>query len=443
MTKHPLSVVGVWLTSISAFAFLFLFFADVFGIHHNPYVGMVAFLILPAFFVLGLLLIPFGAWLDRRRRSKGLAPRTWPKLDLNLPQQRRIVGIVAVLTLVNLLIVSLAAFRGIEYMDSPQFCGQICHTVMEPEFIAHETGPHAKVACVECHIGSGAGAFVYYKLNGARQLAHLVIGKYPKPVPSPVFNLRPARDTCEHCHSAETWRGDHLRDVRSYADDEKNTESVTSLLLHVGGGTHRFGLKSGVHWHADLSNEIEFVATDGKRQTIPYVRVKDASGTVREYRTADVTDAQISAGDHRRMDCIDCHNRPTHSLSLTPERAVDEAIAAGAIPVSLPFARREAILALKASHPDRAKADGEIAQQLATFYGGHPAPKADVDRLVAATQFLYGRNIFPAMNVTWGTHPNNLGHTDYPGCFRCHDDQHKAADGKVIRQDCDLCHDMK
>jgi hypothetical protein len=445
MTRHPLSVVGVWLTTISAFVFLFVFLVDLFGLHHNPYFGLVFFIVLPVFFVLGLTLIPIGIVLERRRRAKGLAPHVWPKLDLNLQSHQRGVAIIGALTIVNLLIVSIAAYRGLEYMDSPTFCGQVCHSVMEPEFVAHHEGPHSPVPCVECHIGPGPGGFVKAKLNGTRQVFELMTSSYPRPVPSPVHNMIPARDTCQHCHWPEKWHGDRVKEIRAYADDEKSTESVTTLVLHLGGGTHRFGLKSGIHWHADVANEIDYVATDEKRQTIPYVRVKDATGTVREYRAPDANDAQIASAASRRMDCIDCHNRPTHAFSVSPERAVDAAIAAGAIPLGLPFARHQVVEAVKASYSGRATAEQSIADGLRKFYASQPAPppSADVDRLVAAAQFIYSRNVFPTMNVTWGTHANNLGHMDSPGCFRCHDDQHKAADGRVIRQDCDLCHDMK
>jgi nitrate/TMAO reductase-like tetraheme cytochrome c subunit len=356
--------------------------------------------------------------------------------------------IVLVLTIANVLIVSLAAYRGVEYMDTPQFCGQTCHRVMQPEYEAHETGPHSRVTCVECHVGSGAQSYVYYKLNGMRQLAHFATGRYPKPVPSPVFNLRPARGTCEMCHSPETFHGDKTRVVPDYANDEKNTSNATRLVMHIGGGLPEFGLGAGIHWHTNSRIEIEFVATDPQRQQIPYVRMKDADGTVHEYRAPDADAAKIAAGEPRRMDCVDCHNRPTHDFFATPERAVDMALARGAIPTDLPFVRRQAVEVLKAAYPDREAADRDIATRLRTFYatprsGGSPSSAAQVDRAVTATQFLYARNVFPDMNVTWGTHPTNLGHTDAPGCFRCHDDQHKSSDGRVIRQDCELCHEIQ
>ncbi|HYT66458.1 MAG TPA: NapC/NirT family cytochrome c [Vicinamibacterales bacterium] len=448
MKRHPVSVLGVAIVTLSALVFVFVFLLDWFGLHTNPYLGIVFFLILPAFFVLGLVMIPLGMYLDRRRHAKGLEPRRFPQIDLNNPRHRRTVLAVVSLTLVNLLIVSLAAYRGIDFMDSPQFCGQVCHTVMEPEFTAYQEGPHSRIRCVDCHIGPGAPWFVKSKLDGSRQVLSVMRHTYSKPIATPVRTLRPARDTCEQCHWPEKFHGDKVEIIRDYANDEKSTESVTRLMVHVGGGSERMGVATGIHWHMNVANVIEYVATDAKRQVIPYVRLKDRQGNVREFRATGVTDDQIAKGERRRMDCMDCHNRPSHPLSPSPERAVDGALARGEISRELPFARREAVQTLKASYPDRATAEQQIAQRLRAFYGQNyaslvPAHGAEIDQLVRAAQRLYGRNVFPAMNVTWGTHENNLGHTDAPGCFRCHDDQHKTADGRVIKQDCDLCHDIQ
>jgi hypothetical protein len=271
---------------------------------------------------------------------------------------------------------------------------------------------------------------------------------YSRPIPSPVHSLRPARDTCEQCHWPEKFHGDKVEVVREYGNDEKNTESVTRLMVHVGGGSQRLGVASGIHWHMNVANEIDYVTTDEQRQTIPYVRMKDYQGNVREYRAAGVTDEQIAKGERRRMDCMDCHNRPSHPFSATPERAVDAAIGRGEVSRDLPFVRREMVNALKEKYPDQPTAETQIAQKIRTFYGQNyaslmPAHGTEIDNAVSAAQRLYNRNVFPAMNVTWGTHENNLGHMDSPGCFRCHDDQHKTLDGRVIKQDCDLCHDIQ
>ncbi len=448
MKRHPLSVAGVAIVTLSAVMFLFVLLLDVFGLHTNPYLGIVFFLILPMIFIGGLLLIPLGIYFERRRTAKGLAPRGWPRLDLNDPVHRRGVLAVAALTLVNVMIVSLAAYRGLEFMDSPQFCGQVCHTVMEPEFVAYQEGPHSRVRCVDCHIGPGAPWFVKAKLDGTRQVLAVMRGTYSKPIGTPVHNLRPARDTCEQCHWPEKFHGDKVEVIREYGNDEKNTESVTRLLVHVGGGSELLGTASGIHWHMNVANEIDYIATDEKRQIIPYVRMKDRHGTVREFRAPGVTDEQIAKGERRRMDCVDCHNRPSHPFSASPQRAVDEAIARGEIPRSLPFARRETVEALKVGYATRADAERDIATRIRTFYGQNyaslvPSHGTQIDQTVLTAQRLYARNVFPGMKVTWGTHENNLGHTDAPGCFRCHDDQHKTADGRVIKQDCDLCHDLQ
>ena len=448
MKKHPLSVIGAGLATLSAVAFIFVLFMDWLGLHTNPYLGIVFFFVIPAFFVLGLLLIPAGMWLNRRRRARGLDTPVWPHVNLNDPVHRRRALVVVTLTLVNLLIVSLAAFKGIEYMDSPEFCGRVCHTVMEPEYAAYQDGPHSRVRCVDCHIGPGAPWFVKSKLDGTRQVVAVMRDSYSRPIPSPVRDLRPARDTCEQCHWPEKFHGDKVDVIREYGNDEKNTESVTRLMVHVGGGSPRLGVSSGIHWHMSVANRIEYVATDPQRQTIPYVRLVDERGNIREFRAPGASDDQIAKGERRVMDCMDCHNRPSHPFSATPERAVDAAIARGEIARDLPFARREAVAALKGDYPDRAAADTQIDRRIKSFYGQNypslvPAHGADIDNLVRAARRLYGRNVFPQMKVTWGTHENNLGHTDSPGCFRCHDDQHKTPDGRVIRQDCDLCHEIQ
>jgi len=446
-TRNPLTLFGGWLTTVSALLFLAVFFADVFGLHTNPYIGIIFFLILPGFFAGGLALMPLGIFLSRRRERLGKPAFevTWPIIDLNRPYTRRVAGLMIFLTFANIVVISLAAFRGVEYMDSPQFCGQVCHSVMQPEFTAYQAGPHARVACVDCHIGPGAPWFVKSKLSGTRQLFAVAFKTYPTPIPSPVQNLRPARDTCEQCHWPEKFTGDRVRQVREFGDDEANTESSTTLRLHVGSGS---GTEAhGIHWHMAPSTKVTYVTTDEKRQTIVYVKVEDRTG-VREFRGDGVTDAQLAKGTRREMDCMDCHNRPSHRFDATPERAVDEAIATGTLATSLPFVRREAVAALKVKYPTQEAAASGIAKHLTGFYtqqlGGQAAARqAEVAKAIAATQGVYRRNIFPTMNITWGTYPNNLGHVDFPGCFRCHDDAKKTKDGRVIKQDCELCHKME
>ena len=351
LIRSPISVAGMMLTTVSAALFLVVFLADLFGLHTNPYLGIVFFLVLPAVFVLGLVLIPLGAWVERRRRAAGKAPTAvyWPRIDLNDPAQRTAAIAVFGLTIANIVIVSLGAYRGVQYMDSVGFCGQVCHTPMGPEFVAHENQPHARVKCVECHVGPGASSFAKAKLAGTRRVLAVALGTYPRPIVAAADKLLSAGDTCEQCHWSEQFHGDKVRRIVEYANDEKNTESVTTLRVHVGGGNGRLGTATGIHWHMNVANKIEYIASDAERQVFPYVRITDGAGNVREFFADGVTPEQVATGERRRMDCTDCHNRPSHAIAATPQRAVNESMALGHIPSTLPFIHREAVNVLKAS----------------------------------------------------------------------------------------------
>jgi hypothetical protein len=446
--RSPLSVAGMVLTTVSAVIFLVVFLADLFGMHTNPYIGIVFFVVLPGVFVFGLILIPLGAWIERRRRAAGTAPSEfrWPRLDLNDPRQRGFAVIVFALTMANIVIVSLASYRGIEYMDSVEFCGQVCHSVMKPEAVAHRDGPHARVTCVECHIGAGATWFAKSKISGTRQIFAVAFNTHPRPIPSPVEDLRPARDTCEQCHWPAKFHGDKVVRKVEYGDDEKSTESATVLQLHVGG--QQPGQSLGIHWHADPANEIDYITTDRGRQTIPYIRVRDRNGAVREYLAEGVTEEQLAQGERRRMDCMDCHNRPSHRFAPSAARAVDSGIARNVLSTSLPYVRREAVRLVGADYPSESAALDAIAKGLDDFYRSsyadiYASRRDEVNKAIAAAQLVYRRNVFPEMNVKFGTYADNAGHMDFPGCFRCHDDSHKTKAGKAIGQDCETCHTIQ
>ncbi|MFB3852462.1 MAG: NapC/NirT family cytochrome c [Vicinamibacterales bacterium] len=447
IARHPVGLFGIWLTTVSAVLFLAFFAFDIFGYFTNPYLGVVFFLLLPGLFVLGLLLIPFGVWLERRAVRRGRAPGAarWPVIDLNDQHRRRLAGFVAAATVANLLVISLAAYRGIEYMDSVEFCGQVCHTVMTPQFTAYHGSPHARVACVECHIGPGAPWFVQAKLSGTRQVFAVMLDTYPRPIPSPVENLRPARETCEQCHWPEKFTGDRIRTLREYASDEANTETATVMRLHVGGAGER-PEPHGIHWH--IANRVTYVTTDDKRQEIPYVRIDYADGNSREFKVEGVGEADLARGERRVMDCVDCHNRPSHAFAPSAERAIDAVIETGEMPASLPFIRREAIAAVTESYGSHEAAAEAIEARLLGFYRvQYPSiaaeRRADIESAVRAAISAYRRNVFPVMKVAWGTYINNIGHSQFPGCFRCHDDLHLAENGATIRQDCSLCHEIQ
>ena len=449
LMRNPVSTIGAFVATVSALLFAVGFVGSVLGMEGSPYIGIVFFLLVPCLFVFGLLLVPLGMLIERRRRRRE-GPDVafvWPRLDFNQARTRRVGFAVAVLTVLNGMLVALAAYKGVEYMDSVPFCGQLCHTVMQPEFAAYQDGPHSRVACVQCHIGPGAPWFVKSKLSGLRQVYAVAFRTYSRPIPSPVTDLRPARDTCEQCHWPEKFHGDLVSVVREYASDEPNTETTTTLQVHVGGVRKGPAGSTGIHWHVDPGNRVDYVTTDERRQVIPSVRFTGRDGQVRDYVVEGVSAADLARGERRTLDCIDCHNRPTHPFAGSAERAVDQAIASGDIPGTLPFVRREAVALVTATYSSQQEAAAAIREKLGQFYRQnyaevYRARQNDVDQAIREIERVYGRNVFPSMRVTWGTHPNNIGHANFPGCFRCHDDAHRTSDGRVIRQDCDLCHTM-
>ncbi len=413
-----------------------------------PYAGIVLYLLLPGLFALGLLLMPAGAlWQRRKLKRQGTLPAEYPRVDLRSPVLRRAAALVAIATGLNVMILGVASYLGVQYMDSVEFCGRSCHSVMAPEYTAHRDSPHSQVACAECHIAAGAPGFVYAKVSGVRQVFALALKSYPTPIPAPVSHLPSANQICERCHSRQNFVGDELLVRPKFADDAANTKSYDVLVMRVGGPTGRGA--AGIHGrHLEHGSRVSYVSIDARRQIIPVVRYTDESGKTVEYVSTDVktTPGQLRRGEHRTMDCMDCHNRPSHTFQM-PEKAVDRAMAAGRISPGLPFVRKQTLALLKTSYPDREAASAAIAEKLAEFYRtSYPeiyrSRRAQVEAAADQTRQIYLQNVFPAMKIGWGTYPNDLGHDDFPGCFRCHDGNHKSKDGKVITQDCDACHEL-
>jgi hypothetical protein len=440
LARHPVAIAGALITTASAVVFIALVIAELVGLFENPYSGLVVFVAIPAVFLLGLLLIPLGMWLEQRRLQRHPeATADWPVLDLGQPLVRRRALLFFALSAANIIIVLVAGYGSLHWMESPTFCGQACHTPMEPQFTAWQSGPHARTACVRCHIAEGAQGFVQAKLAGTRQLAHVITNKLPRPVP-PGAHMAPGAQaqTCRGCHQPERVIGDPIRVYPEYTDDQENTDASTTLLLFLGGPQSE---GRSVHWHADPANRIEYVATGADRQTIVYVKATDAKGQIKEYRTADATDQAISSGTRRTMDCADCHNTVGHPISPGPEKVVDRAMYAGSISPKLPYAKRESVRLLTASYPSKEAALSGIDQGLRDFYKSQSgADQQAVNRAASTLQDLYRGHVFPSMKVTWGSYPENRGHIVSPGCVRCHDDEHKAKDGSAINGDCEYCH---
>jgi nitrate/TMAO reductase-like tetraheme cytochrome c subunit len=442
LSNNWVSLIGVVVVTTATVFWLFLLPTTMRGDVHNPYNGILAFLLLPALFFLGLLLIPVGIyWRNKKERRRGLYPASFPPLNLRNVEFRRLIAFVGVTTFANIVIASQLAYGAVSYMETVSFCGQTCHTVMQPEFTAYQSSPHSRVECVQCHIGPGESWFVRSKLSGIRQVFAVMFHTYETPIPTPVRSLRPARETCEACHWPQKYGEDRLQIINKFGDDENNSPVKTVLLMKIGGGNKGIGIH-GTHLGPGV--RIRYGHSDVQRQTIPWIEY-DGPGGKTVYR-AEGAPADGKGLSMREMDCIDCHNRPSHSYKL-PERAVDEAMFAGDLSASLPFARKKSVEILKKEYASRDAAAAQIPAALEAFYRGtYPAVYKERQTEVVKTArnllAIYNRNVFPAMKVTWGAYPNNIGHTDFPGCFRCHDDSHASADGRKVTQDCGACHSL-
>ncbi|MEO7192789.1 MAG: NapC/NirT family cytochrome c [Vicinamibacterales bacterium] len=427
LARNPVSLAGTWVTTLAVFAFVTYLALEGFGLLASPYSGLFGFLIVPAVFAVGLLLIPLGIWIESRRRKRGKPAWHWPAIDLNNARTRGIIAAVVGLTLVNVVIVAVASVGAVEYSESNSFCGQLCHVPMQPEFTAHQFSAHAKIKCVNCHVAPGASGALTAKMNGTRQLYRLVTGTYARPIPSPRDRIPVPAATCQQCHSAMPPERVTERAFVEHKNDEKNTELKTTMSVYLGR----------IHWHARPDVVVEYIASDNANEVIPYVKVTEKGKTTTEYLSADAKTKP--AGLVRRMDCLDCHNRPAHLLTDTPEGAVDRALVRGEVSADLPFVRRDMVAALSGDYPDEGAALQAISDRLNKALG---AGSQGVAQAVQVTQRLYSSNIFPKMKITWGTYKNQLLHPDQSGCFRCHDDEHKAVGDaeKVVRQDCEMCH---
>jgi hypothetical protein len=440
LSSNWLSLAGVVLVTTAAILWLFLLPTTLRGGADTPYIGILVFLVLPAPFFLGLVLIPLGMWLKRKRTGyPEIYPPDFPAPTWRNPELRKLVYFIGGTTVVNVVIGSQLTYSAVNYMDSVTFCGQTCHNVMQPEFTAYQNSPHSKVECVKCHIGPGASWFVRSKLSGVGQVVAVTFNTYPRPIPTPVRNLRPARETCEACHWPQKYGEDRVRIISKFADDEHNTLTKSVLLVKIGGGNGGVGIH-GTHLGPGV--RIRYAHSDESRQTIPWVEYSGPSGS----KVYAVPDAKTAGLPVREMDCMDCHNRPTHTYEL-PERGLDRAMAAGLVSSSLPFAKKEALEVIKAKYNSRDEAVQAIPAAFTKFYReSYPEIwKHDPGEVVASGQQVlevWKRNVFPEMSVTWGAYPNNLGHMDFPGCFRCHDGSHATKGGDSITQDCNACHNL-
>jgi NapC/NirT cytochrome c family, N-terminal region len=448
-SKNWLSIIGSIIATINLLLILLLFLISTIFNKGNTNLGLFIYIILPGFLLFGLILIPIGMFLERKRIFRSLTHEAarLPYIDLNDPSHRNAFIIFTVTTIVVLFLSTLGSFKAYHITESVEFCGTLCHQVMEPEHTAYLNSPHANVLCVECHVGSGASWYVKSKLSGLRQVYAVLTNTYPRPIETPLHDLRPARETCEKCHWPQKFYARTLWTNKYFLADSLNTEWDIMLQMKTGPEYSGLGLREGIHWHINPEVNIEYISVDDKREIITYVKyINKSSGKVTIYRDDNnpISDSLIAVSSKRTMDCIDCHNRPSHNYD-SPTVYFDKAMLTGAVSKNIPFIKKTAMDILRDTFSSTDTAMMKINEGITGFYKSNYSDYYEknrdlIQKSVAAIQKGFSLNTFPAMKVSYDVYPDHIGHLESEGCFRCHNDSFKSEDGRIITKDCTLCH---
>ncbi|UCD63909.1 MAG: NapC/NirT family cytochrome c [Candidatus Zixiibacteriota bacterium] len=445
--RHPLAAVGGALFAAGVFLFLILLVIDLTAPTDNPYRSLVTFVIAPFIITVGFLLFLLAVWLQvRAARRRGESVRFNLSIDPGDPYYMRNLWLFLGLSAVLIFLVAYSGTKAYEATDSVAFCGETCHTVMEPQNVTYHNSAHARVACVECHIGPGASFYVKSKVDGIRQLWATTLNTFSRPIETPVENLRPAQETCEECHWPRQFYGEKMVTHTYYRTDEDNSPWTIKLLVKIGGGNPRTGRLEGIHWHMIGSNTIYYVASDRKRREVSWVQLITADGDTVVYRNPDLEppDFEDPETEIRLFDCMDCHNRPSHSF-LAPATALNLALSTRQISPELKYIRQVGLELLNDEYSDREEANAAISEGLVDYYKeNYPELAAnDSHEIEKATDILlkvYNQNFFPEMKTDYRVRENNLSHFVNDGCFRCHNWSMETDDGKGVSNDCSTCH---
>ncbi len=443
--KNWLSIAGVTISIISLLLIVFLWILSNASKGGGSYLGLISYILLPGILIFGLVIIPIGMI---RKHSRSLTKaEQWPSVNLNITAHRNAFFIFITGTLIFIFMSAIGSYETFHFTESVQFCGQLCHSVMNPEYTAYQHSAHARVACVECHVGSGANWYVRSKLSGLYQVYSVIFHKYPEPIPTPVKNLRPARETCERCHWPQKFYTYNQKNEIHFLADKQNTQWNIDLTLKLGARHSSLGLSEGIHWHINPDVRVEYIASDSARQVLPWVRYTNLKTGQQSTFTDEENppdSALIAKGEKRVMDCMDCHNRPSHDYR-PPSFFVNSRLITDSIPKSLPEIKS---LAMQLCEPDYSTNDSAmqaIAGGIRSFYEeNYPQISQQkpllIQKAIRGLQSAFRENIFPQMKVRWDAYPNNIGHIEFNGCFRCHNGNHVSEQGQVIPRKCTTCH---
>lgn len=444
---NNISLVGAFVSTVSLFLIICFFIVSFLFGKGGAYLGLYAYILLPGVLLLGLILIPIGMFytIQKSRKLNQPLPSRRLIIDFNIPQNRNAAATFIIGSIILMILTTIGSYEAFHYTESVNFCGTVCHQVMEPEYVTYQNSSHAKVKCVECHVGEGADWYVKSKLSGLYQVYSVIMEKYPRPIPTPISNLRPARETCLECHWPEKFYSTRIKHKQHFLSDSLNSEWNISLKMNIGGSHYGNHLKEGIHWHINPNVKIEYISTDEKREFIPWVRYINltTNDTVIYQDTwMPLEESEIKTATLQQMDCMDCHNRPSHKY-LVPSEFIDITLASGTLP-KLPYIKSVAMEILKNEYATRDSALFAIRNTISDFYSEEydTIPSDSIKVAIKVISEAYLKNVFPEMKASWDVYPDHIGHKVFNGCFRCHNDTHESAFGQKITRDCEACHSI-
>ncbi|MFC1493524.1 NapC/NirT family cytochrome c [candidate division KSB1 bacterium] len=443
-----ITLTGFLVALTSTCVFWAMFSLAEFGlIQHGSYFGLVLYLILPIPTIIGLILIPVGMYKNRKEIRDKKVEKHLPVIDLNLARHRHAVLIFAIGTIFVGFFVMFLSYEGYHFTESIEFCGELCHHVMSPELTTYSNSPHAKVACVSCHVGAGADWYARSKLSGLYQVYATIFDNYSRPIETPILDLRPARETCEECHWPGRLFPARERRFNHYLASEDNKHWSINMVVEIGGSTSDISKNPGSHWHIHGDVTVEYIAVDKKRFDIPWVRLTDkktGKETIFQSEDSPIDSENLSQYEIRAMDCIDCHTRPTH-IFKSPYKAIDEYMFADKISPMLPEIKTMGVEILSEEYSSQDSAVIKIRESVKVYYSDNypeiiEEMSLEIESAADALAEIYSNNYFPEMNSNWAIYPDHIGHLEFPGCFRCHNGNHKSAADEIITHDCNSCH---
>lgn len=443
--RNWLSLAGLIIVAGSLFAFLLLIAFDLTTGGANPYVGILSYIVAPFFFGLGAFLAILGwIWHWKKRADTAASLR----FDLSKLRDRRIfMGFVAA-AICFMFVSSIGSYQTYTYTSSNEFCGTVCHSVMEPQFVAYPEDAHSKISCVECHVGEGAAGAVKAKWHGIYKVYSLAFEKYPTPLRADPHYLPTVQESCLKCHENDQSLKDVAKTYHHFLSDDENTPFSVALRLKLGPDETSAAKTRGIHWHARPENKVEFTQSTEDADIVPWIRVTDASGTATEYAFHPDEDDEMEGlpdlslvTETQTMDCLDCHSRPAHAFPK-PNDQVEFALRHGLVDSSLPELKYVVAGALNPVYDNRENAAKGIEDHMSHALRREDSTK--VKTAIDAVQAMFAKSIFPEMKADWRAYPDQIGHKDVLGCFRCHDDKHISTDGSktLSSSNCNTCHDV-